>query len=291
MAGLRIEGAIDMHCHFGPDTIGTASSHPQHSVTGLQAAREACDSGHRAIVLKSHSFATVQLAAEIEQAVPGLRVIGGICTDYPSGGLNVWAVFSALQLGARIVWLPTVHSHQDFLNGKAATMGTIGTGLRVTGDDGLPTPEVREIFDLVKQFDAVLATGHVTAAEHYSVIKAFAAEGKLLVTHAGELLAGPHLTPEQCRELADLGATIELTAQCCDCVFGHEGKSVEQMIAMIRTIGYERCTLSTDYGWTTALPRPAAGMKDFLERLWEHGMTEQELTRMVCENPARLLGL
>lgn len=291
MPGLKIEGAIDMHCHFGPDTIGTANAHPMHSVTGLQAAQEAAASGHRAIVLKSHSFATVQLAAEIEQAVPDLKVIGGICTDYPTGGLNVWAVQSALQLGARIVWLPTVHSHQDYLNGKAEVLGIQGIGIRVTDDDGNPTKEVREMFDLVKQYDAVLATGHVTAVEHYAVIRAFAREGKLLVTHAGELMAGPHLNPEQCRELADLGATIELTAQCCDCVFGHQGKSIDQMIAMIRTIGHERCTLSTDYGWITDLPRPAPGLQDFLERLWKHGLSEQELTVMVAANPARLLSL
>jgi hypothetical protein len=74
LRGLRIEGAIDMHCHFGPDSIGTPDAHPMHTVTGLEAAREALESGHRAIVLKSHSFASVQLAAEIEQMVPGLRV-------------------------------------------------------------------------------------------------------------------------------------------------------------------------------------------------------------------------
>jgi predicted metal-dependent phosphotriesterase family hydrolase len=63
------------------------------------------------------------------------------------------------------------------------------------------------------------------------------------------------------------------------------------MVEMIRTIGHERCTLSTDYGWTTELPHPAAGMRDFLEKLWNHGMTEEELTTMVAVNPARLLGL
>jgi Family of unknown function (DUF6282) len=290
MSALRIENAIDMHCHFGPDTIGTGA-HPQHSVTGLQAAREAYESGHRAIVLKSHSLGSPMLATEIEQMVPGLRVFGGICTDYPSGGLNVDAVNAALQLGAKIVWLPTIHSHQDYLNGKSEILGIRGEGLRVTGDDGEPLPEVRAIFDLVVQYDAVLATGHVTAVEHYAVIKAFAREGKLLVTHAGEPLAGPHLTPQQCRDLADLGATIELTAQCCHHVFGIPGKSVPDMVEMIRTIGHERCTLSTDYGWTTELPHPADGMRDFLEKLWNHGMTEEELTTMVAVNPARLLGL
>jgi len=69
----RIEHAIDMHCHFGPDTIGgrepirldetTVAEDPEHAVTGYDAAREAHESGHKAIVLKSHSFCSAQLAA------------------------------------------------------------------------------------------------------------------------------------------------------------------------------------------------------------------------------------
>ena len=68
---------------------------------------------------------------------------------------------------------------------------------------------------------------------------------------SGEHMAGPALTPEQCRELADLGATIELTALTCDQVVVR-GKSVPEMVAMIRTIGVDRCTVSSDYGWTDA---------------------------------------
>jgi len=149
MAGLKIEGAIDMHCHFGPDTIGTRTDYP-HAITGLEAAREAFETGHKAIVLNSHSFATPP---------------------------------------------------------------------------------------------------------------------------------------------ADLGAAIEMTAQCCDHVWGHQGKTIAQMIAMIREIGHERCTLSTDYGWNPEAPRPAPGLKNFLERLWAEGLSEQQLSRMVAENPARLLAL
>src|SRR5579864_3388074 len=110
---LRIEGAIDMHCHFGPDTIGGRTVKPirsegvelteiRHSVTGYEAAKEAFESGHKAIVLKSHSFCSCQLAANLQQVVPGLRVFGGICTDYASGGLSVETVESAIELGARI---------------------------------------------------------------------------------------------------------------------------------------------------------------------------------------------
>lgn len=289
--GPRIIDAIDLHCHYGPDALGGPPRPDDHAVTALDAAREALSSGHKAVVLKSHSFASPALAAAVEQAVPGIRVFGGICTDYTTGGLNVDAVDIALRMGARIVWLPTIHSHQDFLNGNGKELGVRGDGLRVTGEDGKPTPEVRAIFDLVKQHDAVLATGHTTAAEHFAVIRAFAREGKVLVTHAGERMAGPHLTREQCCELADLGATIELTALCCHAIFGMPGKDPAEMAGTIRAIGAERCTLSSDYGWSRQLPHPAAGMQEFFEMLWAAGITERELAVMAAENPARLLGI
>jgi len=290
MTGPRIENAIDMHCHFGPDAIkGGPIGH--HGVTAVQAAREARDTGHRGVVLKSHSFASPQIAANLADEVEGLAVFGGICTDQLSGGLNVQGVDAALAMGARIVWLPTVHSHQEWLNGKAEMMGLIGEGIRVIDDDGRPVEEVRAIFDLCQQYDAVLATGHTTAEEHHVVCKTFAREGKVLVTHAGERLAGPHLTAQQARELADMGAYVELTAQCCQPLWGMKPKTPEQMIEQIRHIGCERCVLSTDYGWTSELPNPAPGMMSFLEALWQHGLSEDDLSTMAARNPARLLGL
>jgi hypothetical protein len=289
---LRIPDAIDMHCHFGPDTVGGTLDVPDmHSVTALDAAREAAETGHAALVLKSHSFASPVLARNIEQAVPGLRLFGGICTDYPSGGLNVDAVESALGLGAKIVWLPTVHSRQDYTRRTLPPESYHGTGIAVIDDDGSVLPVVHDIFDLVRQTDAILATGHISAEEHLAVVKEFAPRGKVLVTHAGEKLAGPQLSPAQCAELADLGAFIEVTAQMCKQVLGHPGLSPHQVTDMISTIGPSRCTLSTDYGWTTAVPHPAAGMQEFLEALWGEGMPEAELHTMVSANPARLLSL
>jgi hypothetical protein len=296
---LRIENAIDMHCHFGPDTVGGVPQpvlidgelvKNRHSVTGYEAAKEAFESGHKAIVLKSHSFCSCQLAANLQQVTPGLRVFGGVCTDHAGGGLSVASVDAALTLGAKIVWLPTINSCQD-MSGRMAPRFPGLKGIPVTDDDGEPNQVVRDIFDLVRQHDAVLATGHVSAADHYAVIKAFAREGKLLVTHAGEEMAGPKLTAAQAKELADLGAMVELTAQCCVQVFGHPPKSAKAMAEMIQTIGYDRCTLSSDYGWSVAVPKPAQGLKDFLEKLWDVGVPEAELNRMVSANPARLLSI
>ncbi len=287
---MQIANAIDLHCHYGPDTMGgTLDAASGHGVTALEASREAAASGLAALVLKSHSFASPALAATLSEAIPGLRVFGGIYTDFPSGGLNVEAVEAALALGAEIVWLPTLHSHQDVSNANRANIK--GAGLKVVDDEGRLRSEVREMFGLIKEKEAMLATGHVSAEEHYSVVRELASEGNVLVTHAGEELAGPKLTSSQCQELADLGGTIELTALTCHDLFGVKGKSTTEMASMIAGIGQARCTLSTDYGWSTVVPRPAAGLRDFLEALWAEGVAERDLETMVSANPARLLGI
>jgi microsomal dipeptidase-like Zn-dependent dipeptidase len=60
---------------------------------------------------------------------------------------------------------------------------------------------------------------------------------------------------------------------------------------MCQTIGLERVCLSTDYGWTNQVPRPAEGMVEFLDALWAEGVTERELEMMVSDNPSRLLNI
>jgi hypothetical protein len=293
---LRIENAVDLHCHYGPDTIGGSLEFGDafNAIPALDSAREAQANGYAAIVLKSHGFANPGLARNLELAVPGLRIFGGICTDHPTGGLNVWAVESALSIGAKIVWLPTAHSSVDF--GKMFEISERHRGLgpiRVLDDDAKPLAAVEEIVDLVTQTDAVLATGHISGDEHYAIVKKFAPTGKVLVTHAGESRSGTRgFSPRQCAELADLGATIELTALTCDEVFGHPGKTPQQILEIINAVGPQRCTLSTDYGWGgPPLPRPATGFLEFLESLWELGVPEDHLITMASRNPARLLGL
>ena len=290
---LRVPNAIDMHVHFGPDAVGgSLVGFDMESVSAVEAAQDAAAAGLGAVVLKSHSFASPSVARNIEEAVPGIRLFGGICTDYISGGLNLEGVEAALSLGAKIVWLPTLHSRQDF--GNLPLMPALkyhDHGIAVTDEDGKVVPEVHEIFAMLQEVDGILATGHTTVDEHYAVVKEFADRGKVVVTHAGEKLAGPHLTPEQSRELAGLGAVIEVTAQLCKELFGHPGMTPAEVLAMCRMIGPERVCLSTDYGWGKEVPRPAEGMVEFLDALWGEGVSEDELTTMVSTNPARLLSL
>jgi hypothetical protein len=290
MGKIKLEGAADLHCHYGPDFI-FPTHNMEPSVTAIQAAKEAAEAGFAAIVLKSHDFPTAALAYTLNQVVPGVRTFGGITLDHQVGGLNPWAVAHALRLGAKIVWLPTVASHQDYLHGLGPRLGYPGIGIRTTDDSGKLLPVVMEILDLIAQHDAIIATGHITADENYAVAKEFARRGRVIVTHAGEPAAGPHLTKAQCAELASLGAFIELTAQECVPHLGYPPCPVKEVAQRVDAIGPRQVVLSTDYGYSKELPHPAQGMRDYIDGLWEVGVSEANLKVMAADNAARLLGL
>jgi hypothetical protein len=281
--GVDLTGAADLHCHFGPDP------HRERSVDAFEAAREAAAAGHHAIVLKSHDFPTAALAWAVQRdAGDTISVFGGICCDREVGGVNPAAVETALRLGARIVWLPTLSSRQDFENGVAAQLGIPGPGIVVADGDGNLLPETREILALVREHDAILATGHVSAAEHYAVVEEFARGGKVLLTHATEDLAGPKLTSQQCRELAELGAWVELCAMTC--VGALATKTIAQMVETIRAVGPARITLGTDFGQKIN-PHPAPGLQTYADALFAEGLGEADIRQMACTNPCELLSI
>ena len=112
--------------------------------------------------------------------------------------------------------------------------------------------------------------------------------GKVVLTHATEDLAGPKLSAQQCAELAELGAWVELCAMTC--IGALATKTVAQMVETIRTVGVDRVTLGTDFGQQVN-PHPAAGLQTYADALFAEGLTEQEIRQMACTNPTALLGL
>lgn len=101
MSARNLAGLIDLHIHSAPDVRARL-------LDDAAVARQAADAGMRAIVLKSHVTVTADRATLAERATGGaIRVFGGVALNRPVGGLNPFAVRTALQLGGRIVWLPT----------------------------------------------------------------------------------------------------------------------------------------------------------------------------------------
>jgi hypothetical protein len=281
-SAVDLRGAVDLHCHFGPD------AHRARSVDAFEAARDAAAAGHAALVLKSHDYPTAALAWAVDQVVDGVRVFGGLCCDREVGGLNPAAVDVALRLGTKVVWLPTLSSQQDVDNGVAALLGLPPSGLRVIDGQGRLLSATNEILDLVADAGAVLATGHISTEEHFAIARAFGQRGHLVVTHAMEEMAGPNLGIDQCVELARLGAFIELCGMTC--LGALASRKPAELAACVRAVGPAQCTLATDYGQKVN-PRPAEGLQAWADALAAEGIAEDAIRRMACTNPARLLGL
>ena len=280
VADELVVGAIDMHCHHGPDP------HRARSVDAMEAVAEADAQGLAAIVLKSHAYPTGPIAVLMQKTVSRLRVFGGICCDHEVGGLNPAAVEVALRTGAKIVWMPTFSSVVD-----RRKLRLEGPGIPVVDGGGRLVPAVEEILRLVRQYDGVVATGHVDLAELFAVVDGARAAGvPVLMTHALETHVGADHTLEHVCELADRGAVIEFTYLTCMPGGFAASRDPRTFASAMMRIGPERVVMSTDFGQAKS-PHPAEGMRMFIDEMLGQGVPVPALQAMARRNAARLLGI
>ena len=274
-----LRGAIDMHVHFGPD------AHLQRSVDALAAAQQAATAGMAAIVLKSHDYPTAPVANVVDQLVDGIRVFGGLTLDRQVGGVNPSAVEVSAKLGAKVLWMPTLSSANDH-----AKLGFPGPGISLFDENGWLVPQVREVLDIARQHDMVVASGHVSVAEIDALFAAARDAGvnKLLITHALETLAGPTLTIDDLQRLAGAGALIEFSYLTCGGALATEPPAT--IAGAMRAVGPEHCIMSTDYGQKRN-PPPVDGLRSFIGDMLACGIATAQIDLMVRRNPAALLGL
>ncbi len=281
-----LQGSIDMHVHHGPDSF------QPRRVDALEAARQAQQMGMRAIVFKSHHYPTAPLAIMVGQLITGVKVFGSLCLDFEIGGLNHYAVESSAKLGARVVWMPTSSS----ANSRAKMSTKLGhalggEGFSILNSKGKLVPDIGRILALIKEYDMVLASGHLSPAETFALVDEALRTGirKLVITHPLESdLVEQALTLEDQRRLAQMGAFIENTVVgLLPTSHGHDPR---HMAEVIRAIGAEHFIMSTDLGQAFN-PPPAEGMRLFMAALLRSGISEPEIELMAKVNPARLLGL
>lgn len=273
-----IQGAIDIHVHFGPDPRVERRS------DAIETAQRARELGMRALVLKSHEYPTQPVAATVSKVVPDIQLIGSVCMDEEVGGLNACAAEASARMGARVVWMPTFYAaaHRKY-------RGRDG-GVSVTDQKGRLTRETREVLEVIRAHDLVLATGHVSINEVKALVER-AREmgiGRVVVTHASHLSRWYGLTVEEMKALASQGAFLEHAVQVM-MPLGHN-LPPRELVAMVQGVGAEHCILSTDFGQAHH-PIPPEGLRMGIGMLLQAGLSPGELGIMVKRNPARLLGL
>jgi hypothetical protein len=274
---MNLQGLVDLHVHTAPDVRA-------RSCDDFQLAREAQRTGARAVVIKSHHVPTVDRAWLARQAVPGAQIFGGVTLNESVGGLNPAAVDVALRLGARIVWLPTLsaleHRRQER---KAGGVGVVA--------DGRVVPAAREIFRQVAAANAILATGHQSAAEVRVVVAAAWAEGveKILVNHPEHRVVGMDVAAQR-----ELLRDFPVYFERCYAQPGGPGagylSNAEANLRAIEALGPESTVLASDVGQIENPPWAECWERTF-EYLGRHGVGDAALRQMAGENPGRLLGV
>ena len=290
-AAELLRGAIDTHVHAGPDLF-------PRLMDAIEAARSARDAGLRGIVFKHHHISTVDRAYLARKTVSGIEAYSGIVLNYSVGGLNPFAVDSALRLGARIVWMPSIDAsnHKQHF-GELGGFGGKQTidrpdlyhnveGLTILRKNGLD-PNIGPILESIAGAKAVLATSHLSAHESKVLVDEALRKDveKIIVTHVDFATAA--LSLDDKRWMASRGAFLEL---CYSTLLPPwHNTTIENTVESIREIGAEHFIMSSDLGQVRN-PTPAEGLRTFNELLLGQGVEPDDIRLMVRENPEKLLG-
>lgn len=283
-------GAIDMHVHCLPDYT------PRYA-DALSLAQDAADAGMWGIVIKSHLIPTIGAAQIVNEVVEGTTLFGSVTLNNPAGGLNPRTVIANAKAGAKVVWLPTIDAAFSYQKGAQGHWIKIYNGggnfnreieyMTVIDEKRELKNAVREIVDACKEYDIVLASGHISPEEAYKVAEYAHEIGytRYVVTHPN---IWEEYTHEVLKKFTALGATLALAYGC---TLPHNGGVHPQyLVDMVKCAGAENCIMVTDFGQIYS-PSPIEGFRVFRALMRRFGCDTGELDLMMKKNPARLLGL
>ncbi|MGN1166953.1 MAG: DUF6282 family protein [Lachnospiraceae bacterium] len=285
---MLIKGAIDFHVHTAPDILS-------RKYTDIQLAEECRKAGMSGFVSKCHQGDTSARASAVTELFPDLKVFGGIVLNHAVGGLNEEAVYACGEMGGKIVWFPTVDAYNDadykrlhfveHLGGENKQSGHRGK-IHIINENHELIKEVYLILEQIKEQEMILATGHLSPIESLILLRIASKMGirKMIVNHISFPITRASL--ELQKEYVNCGAMLE---HCYYTPYYGLG-SWEEILASIKRTGVEHIVLSTDLGQKKS-PDPAEGMRSFVRKLYESGISEEEIRQMIVANPRELLGI
>ncbi|MEW9124980.1 MAG: DUF6282 family protein [Thermotaleaceae bacterium] len=283
MKKVSLKGVIDMHVHSSPDTRERAYTDFELMEAGIRV-------GARAIVIKSHHGTTMNRAflvnehnKIVHQGRNNFTMFGSVTLNNAIGGLNPLAVETGLKMGAKIVWLPTAHAaNQLKKNGQTGGIECLENGKIVT--------PLKEIFRMIKEYDVVLGTGHLSPEEIFPVVEQAKAMGlnKIVVTHPEFWVVGMS-NEDQIKIVKDYDVYLE---RCyAQPMGGGVYKSnLEDNLLIIKEVGYKNVIVNTD-GGQVENPNWEVALEEYMQYLLDKGIPEEEIDFMAKTIPAKLLGL
>lgn len=287
-----LNGAIDMHVHAYPDV---SLKHPQHR-SNKQEIEECRAVGMAGLVLKTHGWPCVGLAHQLNAEYDDFTVYPSVSLNAMAGGPHPWVVEMALEMGAKVIWLPTWsaasdHDHNGFYEIAGKYLPRTKTELTskdyycLLDENGFLTDEIKECITLCRDGKAVLCTGHISAEESLAVGR-FAKEihyTNVCLTHPR---AGCSFNEfEQIIEFARMGHYVEFCTLNVAPLYSNI--TIAEIKKLIDTVGPDHCYLSTDqfFDWTPSIPQQ---IYQVLGCLSEAGLSYEKL-KTLMETPSRIL--
>lgn len=280
-------GAYDLHIHSAPDVV-------PRKRTDFELAKRLSGLGYRGFAIKSHMFGTGARAAAVRELYPGINAVGCLALNRSVGGINPAAVEMEGRIGTKIVYFPTVDSksEQEF-NARTGRAKSYGAGaspsihippVAIFAGDGKLLPEVYTVLELIKRYDMVMCTGHMSPVETLALLKAGKDLGleKMMVTHP-EFPACFAGAQEQL-EYVRLGAMIEY---CYHTVWSGVCPH-DTVYEFIRAVGPGHAVITSDFGQASS-PDPEEGFLEYISLLLESGFSEMDVKKMIATNPAGLV--
>lgn len=276
-----LEGAIDSHLHIYPDYVPRAADIIELAINASKAKM-------RAVVCKDHFFSSVGQAWAAQQIVDEMVRRGEL--------------EQACQIFGTYILAWSHHPDQIHLISKYPNLGAIffytmtggvqaGPELKIVGDNGELTPEVKECISLAAEYKICIMTGHKSPDLVLPMVEYASKVGaRILVTHGsacsfGTGMCGPI---EQARELVKLGAYLEVGANKWMPSIIWPLVDPNIVCEFIREIGAEHIVANTDYGQVLVCD-PIEGFRLFIRGMLHWGISKEEIKTMIQKNPAKLL--
>lgn len=272
-----LEGSYDLHIH-------TAPSHFKRQVDDMDALKEADEYGMAGILIKNHYESTAGRASFLNnRRLFAARAFGGIALNWPAGGINPYAAESCLRLGGKMVWMPTRDAAHSLEFGDMPGDFYTRPGISLFDWTGKLRDEVYQVLEVVKQYNACVATGHISTEESVALCRAARAMNvKTILTHPN--WQRTMIPLEVQKELAGLGVFIEK-------VFANiKEKTVtaKQMAEEMSVLGFHRVFMVTDRG-QAGEEIPLMEYANFIRTMLECGLKKDEIRQMTTSVPEFLV--
>lgn len=268
-----VEGSYDLHVHSAP-------SHVKRTIDDIDLIKKASTYKMAGVLIKNHYEPTSGRAELINTHFNFFtKAYGGVVLNSTVGGVNPYACESALKMGAKIVWLPTRDAENSLRYGNMKGDFFNREGISVVDDKGKLIKSFKEVVEVVKKYDATLATGHISLEESLKVCDyAIKKNVKVVLTHPDW---NRTKTPIDVQiDLGKKGVFIEKVWANLD-----DGDcNVDEFLNVMNQLDFNNTFITTDRGYYTKKP-PFESLVDCIEFLIEKGVDGRNIEKILKITP------